>query len=100
MIEDDLTVWDTLAIIEHISDAFPTKNGWPHDLKVRAKARSVAAEMHSSFTALRNALPMNIRKHYPNYPITEDVQTDLNRIVDLWDYCRENKVSTGPLVIR
>ena len=96
LVEDDLNVWDTLAIIEYVADKFPDKNGWPSDLHIRAKARSVAAEMHSSFTALRNALPMNIRQHYPNYLITDEVQIDLNRIFALWDYCRENKVSDGP----
>ncbi len=94
--EGDLNVWDTLAIIEYAADKYPEKNGWPADLKTRAMARSVAAEMHSSFTALRNALPMNIRKHFPNHPITAEVQTDLNRIYALWDYCRENKISDGP----
>ena len=96
LVEDDLKVWDTLAIIEYATDKFPEKNGWPSDLKTRAMARSVATEMHSSFTDLRNALPMNIRKHYPDYPITKEVQTDLNRIFALWDYCRENKTSDGP----
>jgi len=94
--EGDLNVWDTLAIIEYVADKYPEKNGWPADLKTRAMARSVAAEMHSSFTDLRNALPMNIRKHFPNHPITAEVQTDLNRIYALWDYCRENKISDGP----
>ncbi len=94
--EGDLNVWDTLAIIEYAADKYPEKNGWPADLKTRAMARSVAAEMHSSFTDLRNALPMNIRKHFPNHPITAEVQTDLNRIYALWDYCRENKISDGP----
>jgi glutathione S-transferase len=100
LVEDDsnhsTNIWDTLAIIEYAADKYPEKNGWPTDLKTRAKARSVAAEMHSSFTDLRNALPMNIRKHFPNHPITDGVQTDLNRIYALWDYCRENKVSNGP----
>ena len=92
----DLSVWDSLAIIETIADKFPEKQGWPADINKRAMARSVAAEIHSSFTDLRNALPMNIRKHFPNYPITGEVQTDLNRIFALWDYCRANKVSDGP----
>ena len=96
LVDNNMNVWDTLAIIEYITDKFPEKQGWPNDLKTRAMARSVAAEMHSSFTDLRNALPMNIRKHFPNYPITNEVQTDLNRIFALWDYCRKNKVSNGP----
>ncbi len=94
--EGELNIWDTLAIIEYAADKYPEKNGWPSDLKTRAMARSVAAEMHSSFMDLRSALPMNIRKHFPNYPITNEVQTDLNRIFALWDYCRENTVSDGP----
>ena len=84
--EEDMNIWDTLAIIEFVADKYPEKNGWPNDLNTRARARSVAAEMHSSFTDLRNALPMNIRKHFPNYPITDEVQTDLNRIFALRDY--------------
>jgi len=96
LVEGDLTVWDTMAIIERIADKYPEKQGWPADSKVRAMARSVAAEMHSSFADLRNAFPMNIRKHYPNYPVTDEVQTDLNRIYALWDYCRANKISDGP----
>ena len=96
LVDGDLNVWDTLAIIETIADKYPEKKGWPADAKIRAMARSVSAEMHSSFTDLRNALPMNIRKHFPNYPITNEVQTDLNRIFALWDYCRKNKVSDGP----
>lgn len=96
LVEGDLIVWDTLAIIETIADKFPEKRGWPEDINTRAMARSVAAEMHSSFTDLRNALPMNIRKHYPDYPITEGVQTDLDRIFALWDYCQANRVSEGP----
>ena len=73
LIDEDLQVWDTLAIIEYISDKYPEKMAWPNGLKARAIARSVSAEMHSSFSALRNALPMNIKKHYPNHPISEVV---------------------------
>jgi len=96
LVEGDLNVWDTLAIIERVADKYPEKQGWPADQKVRAIARSIAAEMHSSFADLRNALPMNIRKHFPNYPITNEVQTDLNRVFALWNYCQANKVSEGP----
>lgn len=94
--DEALQVWDTLAIIEYIADKYPEKQGWPADLKTRAIARAVSAEMHSSFTDLRNSFPMNIRKHYPNYPIDDSVQRDLNRIFALWDYCRANTVSDGP----
>jgi len=94
--DSEVIIWDSLAIIEAIADKFPEKNGWPADIKTRAIARSVSAEMHSSFTDLRNTLHMNIRKHFPNYPITDEVNIDLNRIFDLWNYCRDNKISDGP----
>jgi len=96
LVDGDLKIWDSLAIIEAIADKFPDKQGWPADRKVRAIARSVASEMHSSFVDLRNALPMNIRKHFPNYPISNEVQTNLDRIFALWEFCREHKVSDGP----
>lgn len=88
--EKPLEVWDSLAIIEYIADKYPQKNGWPADLEDRAIARSASAEMHSSFMALRDALPMNIRKFYPSYDIKADVQQDIDRIVTLWAYCHNN----------
>jgi glutathione S-transferase len=96
LLDDDLQIWDTLAIIEYVADKFPEKHGWPTDAKARAIARSTAAEMHSSFFALRNALPMNLRKHFPDYPINDDVKADIQRIYALWDYCRQNATVKGP----
>jgi len=96
LIDEDLQVWDTLAIIEYAADKFPEKNGWPADLKARAIARSAAAEMHSSFMAIRNALPMNLRKHFSDYPIDDDVKADIQRIFALWDYCKQHASVKGP----
>ncbi len=96
LVDEDLQVWDTLAIIEYAADKFPEKQGWPADIKARAIARSAAAEMHSSFMALRNALPMNLRKHFPDYPINDDVKADIQRIFELWDYCKQNAAVKGP----
>ena len=93
LVDGDLNVWDTLAIIEYIADKYPEKMVWPRALKDRALARSVSAEMHSSFPALRNGLPMNIRKHYPDHPITDDVQADIDRITALWNYCRQSNLT-------
>ena len=95
LIDNDFQVWDTLAIIETIADMYPEKHGWSKDTKARAVARTVSAEMHSSFFAIRDALPMNLRKHFANYPITDDVQLDIERIVVLWDYCREHSNNKG-----
>ena len=91
---EPLQIWDTLAIIEHIADF--SNQGWPQDNAARAIARSVSAEMHSGFTALRNALPMNCKKHFANYPISDDVQQDINRIVNVWEYSRLQSSSTKP----
>lgn len=61
LIDDDLAVWDSLAICEYINDAYLLGAGWPTNITHRAKARSLSAEMHSGFLALRNEMPMNIR---------------------------------------
>jgi glutathione S-transferase len=88
-----LQVWDTLAIIEHIAARF--NKGWPKDAAHKAIARAVSAEMHSGFTGIRNALPMNCKKHFPDYPIEADVQQDIDRIVAVWDYCRACSNTNG-----
>ena len=60
LVDGDLAVWDTLAIAEYLAEKFPDKQLWPADVKARARARSICAEMHSGFAALRSACPMNI----------------------------------------
>jgi glutathione S-transferase len=65
LVDDGLVVWDTLAIAEYIAEKYPAKNLWPLDAKQRARARSICAEMHSGFTGLRGACPMNIEAHLP-----------------------------------
>jgi glutathione S-transferase len=96
LIDGDLQVWDTLAIIETLADKFPNKIGWPEDPNARAVARSVSAEMHSGFFDLRNALPMNCRKHFADYSITNDVQKDIDRVVSVWEFCKKNYGANGP----
>jgi glutathione S-transferase len=65
LVASGLTVWDTLAIAEYVADKYPDKKLWPHDSKQRAHARSICAEMHSGFTGLRSACPMNIEASLP-----------------------------------
>ena len=81
-------VWDSLAIMEYLADKYPQNNNWPEHPEARAVARSVSAEMHSSFQAIRNALPMNCRKIFKNFPISPSVQKDIDRIQAVWAYCR------------
>lgn len=82
--DDDLTVWETTAIIEYLAERFPDKAIWPKDRKARAFARIIAHEMHAGFRGLRGACPMNIRKRYAQFDRGELVQKDVNRICALW----------------
>lgn len=94
--DGELAVWDTLAILEYLAEKHPDKNGWPADSRARAVARSACAEMHSSFTALRHAMPMSCRKHFPDFEYDDAVQQDVDRISELWAYCREEFGQDGP----
>ena len=89
LVEDGLTVWDTLAIAEYLADRFPDKQLWPADRRARAQGRSACAEMHSGFTALRSACPMNIEASLPDIGALAlrdkpAVRADLDRLVQLW----------------
>jgi len=84
----DLVIWDSLAICEYANEAFLDGRGWPADAAARAVARSASAEMHSGFQALRNALPMNIRKRASQFEVPADAKADVARISQLWRDCR------------
>jgi glutathione S-transferase len=80
--DGDTVVWDSLAILEHLAERHPQL--WPKDPAQRAKARSVSAEMHSGFAALRQHMSMNTRKRYPGKGRTPEVQADIARIDAIW----------------
>jgi len=90
LVEDDgFAVWDTLAIAEYVAEKFPDQALWPRDARRRARARSVCAEMHSGFGALRNAFGMNIEASLPEIGarvLAQDaaVRADLARMISLW----------------
>jgi glutathione S-transferase len=83
-----LTVWDSLAICEYVAELFPDRQAWPRDAALRAAARSVAAEMHSGFAALREALPMNCRARGRRAVLSEAVTQDIDRVTSIWRDCR------------
>jgi glutathione S-transferase len=85
---DGLVVWDSLAIAEFLHERKPSAGLWPQDVAARALARSVSAEMHSSFVALRQQMPMDIRSKH-KVPSTDEVRDDVARIDALWNLCRE-----------
>lgn len=86
--DGDIVVWDSLAIIEYLNEKSGGDRFWPADVGARAVARSMAAEMHSSFASLRREHSMNIRRIYPPQPPSEGVQHDIERIMQLWAEAR------------
>jgi glutathione S-transferase len=86
--DGDVVVWDSLAIVDFLADRVGRDRFWPEDEAARAMARSMAAEMHSSFAALRRKHSMNIRQAFPAQQPDADVLADLARIVELWAEAR------------
>lgn len=89
LVDGDLAIWDTLAIAEYAAEKFPDRNLWPADAARRARARSVCAEMHAGFAALRDACPMNIEATLPQAGALAmrdkpAVREDMERIADIW----------------
>ncbi len=82
--DGDLVVWDSLAVCEYLAERFPSAGLWPADGRARAVARSISAEMHSGFQALRSAMPMNLRRQQPLASPGADVLADVARIRALW----------------
>jgi glutathione S-transferase len=95
----ELTLWDSLAICEYLAESFPEARLWPEDRAARAVARSVTAEMHSGFAALRQSLPMNIRARRPGQgQDVPGVRADVQRIQALWSECRQRFGQGGPFL--
>ena len=98
LLDGPLTVWDSLAICEYVAEKFPDKALWPRERAARARARSVAAEMHSGFGTLRTHLPMNVRAHLPGRGHRRDVLAEAARIAESWLDCRTRFGAEGPFL--
>ncbi len=96
LIDGDVVIWDSLAICEYLAEKFPTL--WPASSKVRAEARSVCAEMHSGFSALRHSMPMEIHASKPFDGRSAEVAADIARIVGIWENCRKRFAQNGPFL--
>ena len=101
LVDDGFAVWDSLAIAEYLAEKFPDRQLWPQDAKARARARSVCAEMHSGFSALRSHCGMNIEASLPQVGalVWRDqpaVRADVQRIVSMWTELLE--ASKGPML--
>ena len=97
--DGDLTIWDTAAILGHLAERYPDKHWWPGDKAARAVARSVSAEMHSSFLALRTHMPMNCRADKQVSGLTEAEQkaldVDIARVKQIWQEGRSQFSADG-----
>ena len=89
LVDEEMAIWDTLAIAEYVAEQYPEKQLWPLDKSARARARSVCAEMHSGFTGLRGNCPMNIEASLPEvgallWRDKPAVRGDVQRLVEMW----------------
>ena len=94
--DGDAVVWDSLAIVEYLGDKVGRDRFWPKADDARAMARSMAAEMHSSYAALRKQCPMNVRRRFEDARIDEDAKQDIVRILTLWAEARARFGQGGP----
>src|SRR5688500_15798297 len=94
--DDQAVIWDSLAIVEWLADKTDRDRYWPKDEIARGMARSMAAEMHSSYPNLRRELSMNVRKQFPAGKLTEEVRAEIVRILELWAQARARHGGGGP----
>lgn len=99
LVDGDVTVWETLAIMEYLAEKFPEKGIWPTEPKARAHARAISSEMHAGFQALRGHCPMAITQRFAPKPLPADVQANISRITAVWNEARTFSGSaTGPFL--
>jgi glutathione S-transferase len=93
-----LAIWDTLAIMEYLAETWPEKNLWPKNKAARAMARSLCAEMHSGFAALRNGYPMNLRRPPKPVPMNDGIRAEVKRLEEAWADARKRHGKGGPFL--
>ena len=98
LIDGDITVWDSLSIIEYLAERFPESRLWPEDRARRAHARSISADMHSGFMVLRNECGMNLHRPVGAIALSADAKANIARIEEIWLECRERYGKLGPFL--
>ena len=93
---DGIKIWDTLAIAEYLNELKPDAGLLPKGRAERARCRSISGEMHSGFSNLRSALPMNIKAVYPGFKVWAGAQADIERVLTIWRECLT--ASKGPFL--
>jgi glutathione S-transferase len=98
LIDGDVTVWDSLSIIEYVAERFPEAKLWPDDRAARAHARSISAEMHSGFLPLRNECGMNLHRPIRSVALSADARANVARIDQIWSECHARYGKSGPFL--
>jgi glutathione S-transferase len=87
LLHEGIKVWDTLAIGEYLHEIKPKAGLLPADARARAHCRAICGEMHSGFSAMRGALPMNIKARFPDFKVWSRAQADIDRVLAIWKEC-------------
>jgi glutathione S-transferase len=98
LIDGDVVIWESLAILEYLADKFPAAGLWPKDAAARAHARAAASEMHAGFQPLRRLLPMNMWRPVKARALDDAAAADVARIEAIWDSCRTKFGAGGPFL--
>jgi glutathione S-transferase len=98
LIDGNVQVWESLAILEYLAEKFPNAGLWPGDAAARAHARAVANEMHAGFLPLRRLLPMNMWRPVIKRDLTPEVETNVAHIETMWADCRARFGKSGPFL--
>lgn len=98
LVDGDMRIWESLAILDHLAEHFPRAGFWPKDVKARAHARAISAEMHCGFAALRRHCPMNMRRKGKPRALSPEAAADIKRIDALWTDCRARFGRGGPFL--
>jgi glutathione S-transferase len=98
LLDGEIRVWESLAILEYAAEKFPDAGLWPRDAAARAHARSIAAEMHAGFVPLRRHCPMNMWRPAKRLPLTPEAAADVRRIDAMWADCRARFGKGGPFL--
>jgi glutathione S-transferase len=98
LIDGDVRIWESLAILEYLAEKFPTAGLWPQASAARARARAIASEMHAGFTSLRRHLPMNVARPVKVRALDAGTAKDVARIDAIWNECRSQYGTGGPFL--
>lgn len=98
LVDGDVKVWESLAIISYLADAHPEKPIWPQGRVARAHAKAISMEMHAGFQALRQACPMNLGKRFKAPALSDDARANVARIEELWREARARFGAGGPFL--